>query len=103
MTPDPRDPLLACGVIDCPTCGERSYATDATWLDARHVLAVFASACPHVGVVGPLVVDVRLLDPTLRCQATTTAGLRCTRRATSGTGLCGVHQRQRAGRSGSES
>lgn len=85
------DPLLAAELIDCPQCGERSFAADAAYVDASHVVATFVAACDHVGGDRVVFVDVDALTPVVRCQAITRAGRRCQRRAAGSSGVCAGH------------
>ena len=40
-------PLHHAGYLDCPVCGARGYATEATWLDNDRILATYVPSCNH--------------------------------------------------------
>ena len=100
---DRRDPLLAAGFTRCPTCGRRSYAADAVWLDSAHILATYTAGCwhshPATLVVQPGLMTVDDRDPEMdephRCAGTVRQGRRrglpCLRKARPGSDYCACH------------
>ena len=41
-------PVHHAGYLDCPLCGSKGYATEATWLDDERILATYVPSCTHV-------------------------------------------------------
>lgn len=86
------DPLTVVTLV-CERCDVESFATEAAWLDERHLVARFSADCAHAEDNDVRVVDVCSLIE--RCAATTRYGLRCQNRAMPTSDFCRVHAARR--------